>query len=320
LAAVESLEVLASGPLTTVQDLGRFGYGRYGVPPSGATDSLSLRIGNLLVGNPENAAGLEITLMGLKVRAFRDLAIAITGADLNPCLNEQPVEMWRSLFIKKDDTLSFGGLRSGCRAYLTLGGEISLHPVMGSRSTNLSSKFGGLSGRPLHKGDILRSESPRLHLRTTGRGFYPEWIPLYTKCWTMRVAFGPQDDQFTHEIKNLFLDSSYIVTPQSDRAGIRLSGPAILQKEGLEASILSEGVVAGTIQIPGDGQPIIILGETVTGGYRKIATIISADLPFLGQIKPGDSIRFREVTLDEAIEALSEMERRIGEFKNGLSD
>lgn len=306
------------GPLTTVQDRGRYGYGRYGVPPSGALDSFSLRIGNLLVGNPEDEACLEITLMGLKARALTDLVIAITGADLQPHLNDHPMETWRSHVLRKGEIISFKRPKTGLRAYLALGGGISLPLVMGSKSTNLSSKFGGFGGRPLQKGDLLSSDSPHLHLKADGRVFDPEWIPSYPKDWVLKVVFGPQDDDFTEEGRNSFLHSSFKVTPQLDRTGIRLAGPAIQRKAGIEESIISEGVVSGTIQVPGDGQPIIILGETVTGGYRKIATVITADLSFLGQIKPGEQIKFQEVSMDEASQALREVEGRIRRFREGL--
>ncbi|MCP4668648.1 MAG: biotin-dependent carboxyltransferase family protein, partial [Deltaproteobacteria bacterium] len=228
---IEAIEVVSPGPLTTVQDMGRFGYGRYGVASSGALDPFSLRIANLLVHNPEDEACLEITLMGLKAKALTDLTIAVTGADLRPHLNEKPLEMWRSHVLRKGETLSFKGPGSGCRSYLALGGGIDAPPVMGSRSTNLSSKFGGFQGRPLQKGDILSSHSPHLHLKA-GRAFDPEWVPTYPEEWLVRVVFGPQHDHFTKEARLLFLRSLFKVTSQSDRTGIRLAGPVIERKRG----------------------------------------------------------------------------------------
>ncbi|MBW2039575.1 MAG: biotin-dependent carboxyltransferase [Deltaproteobacteria bacterium] len=311
--------MLAPGLLSTIQDRGRFGYGRYGVPPSGAIDPFSLRVANLLVDNPEDEACLEITLLGLKVRALTDAAIAVTGADLQPFLNDEPLEMWRSHVLKKGDILSFKGVKSGCRSYLAIGGGISLPVVMGSKSTNISSKFGGLEGRPLRGGDILHSEAPRFHLLAEGRRFPQGWVPPYGKEWRLKVIFGPQDDQFTERGKETFIGSAYQVSPQTDRTGIRLAGAVIERRPEVGESIISEGVISGTIQVPGDGQPIIILVETVTGGYRKIATVITADLPLLGQLRPGDTVRFKQVSLDEASQALGEMEERIKRFKEGLS-
>ena len=318
MGSIETLEILAPGPLTTVQDRGRFGFGRFGIAPSGALDSFSLRIGNLLVGNREDEACLEITLLGLKVRALVDLLIAVTGADLQPHLNRKPLQMWRSHIIREGEALSFTGPRSGCRAYLALGGGISVTPLMESKSTNLSSAFGGFEGRALRKGDILASDSPRLHLKAEGKALDRKFTPTYGKYWILRVLFGPQDDHFTEKAKKTFLNSSFNVTPHSDRTGIRLSGPVIRTRAGMEESIISEGVVSGTIQIPGDGQPIIILGETVTGGYRKIATVISADLPLLGQMKPGDQVNFEGVSMEDAYHALGKLEGIIKRFREGL--
>ncbi len=308
---IESLEILFPGPLTTVQDLGRYGFGRYGVPPSGALDSFSLRVANLLVGNPETEAGLEITLMGLKVRVLTDLVVALCGAGLQPHLNDKPFAMWCSQIVRKGDTLFVKAPGTGCRAYLAVGGGISLVPVLGSKSTNLASRFGGYEGRALRKGDILFSKTPDRYLQSTGRIFQPEWRPSYTGDWVLRVVPGPQDQDFPEESKRLFFDSSFTVSSQSDRTGIRLSGPALHRKKGMGDSIISEGIAAGAIQVPGDAQPIILLVETVTGGYRKIATVISADLSFLGQVKPGDRVHFRAVSMEEALFALAQQEQAI---------
>ena len=315
MGAKETLEILTPGPLTTVQDLGRYGYGRYGVAPSGALDAFSLRIANLLVGNPEGEACLEITLLGLKIRALTECVIAITGGDLQPYRNDKALRMWRCHAMLRDDVLYFKGPKSGCRAYLSAGGGISVTPVMESKSTNLLSRFGGHEGRPLLNGDILCTESPHLHLEAEARAFDSKWIPSYSKDWVLRVVLGPQNEEFTGVAKKRFLGAPFKVTSHSDRMGIRLAGPAIEKKPGMPESIISEGVVPGTIQVPGDAQPIIILMETITGGYRKIATVISADLPSLGQIKPGDTIRFHGVSLNRAYEALSRMEMIIQRFK-----
>ena len=197
MATLESLEVLSPGLLTTIQDLGRFGYGRYGVAPSGALDCFSLKIANLLVDNFENEACLETTMIGLKAKALADVAVAITGADLGLCLNNNPIKTWRSHVLKRGDILTFTALNLGCRAYLALGGGIHLPTVLGSKSTNLSSRFGGVDGRPLRQGDILWSESPEFHLKTAGRHFVKSSIPSYKNEWLLRVVLGPQDDHFS---------------------------------------------------------------------------------------------------------------------------
>ena len=317
---IETLEILSPGILTTVQDIGRFGFGRYGVAPSGALDSFSLRAGNMLVGNQETEACLEVTLFGLKLGIITDTVIAITGADFNPYINDdKPLKMWRTHLLKMGDTVSFRGLKNGCRSYLSVQGGISVPAVMKSKSTNLSSSFGGLEGRALEKGDIICSGGKGGNMTYKERSFPIEWVPQYGKEWTLRIIFGPQDEQFSENIRGVFITSVYNVSPKADRTGIRLTGPIVERMPETGESIISEGVISGAIQIPGDGQPIIILGETVTGGYRKIATVISADLPLLGQLKPGDKVRFKQVSLDEAYKALQGIEDKIKKFKDGLS-
>jgi len=316
LGTVKALDIISPGPLTTVQDLGRPGYGAYGVPPSGAVDSLSLRMGNLLVGNPENTAGLEITLMGLQVRVLCDILVAVTGGDLQTRLNDRPLAMWTAVRLRTGDVISFNLAKTGCRAYLAVGGGIEVPDVMNSASTNLGSGFGGLDGRALGKGDILSVKDPQSHLAYEGNALDEGMIPSYPNNWCVRVIWGPQDQDFTQEAKDRFLNASFTVTSESDRAGIRLKGPELPAKDGLASSIISEGVIPGAIQVPGSGLPIILLGETVTGGYRKIATVISADIPFLGQMKPGDRVSFEPVELPVAHTLLKKRGAQITDFKN----
>ena len=318
MADLEILEILSPGILTSVQDLGRYGYGRYGVAPSGALDSFALRIANLLAGNRSDQACLEIMLLGPAIRALEDIVVAVTGGNLQPRRDKQPIAMWRSQILKKGDILSFSSPLSGFRAYVAVAGGISVPLVMGSRSTNLSSGFGGFQGRALEKSDILTSENRSQHVKTDTRVFNAAWIPVYPNNWSLRAIWGPQDDHFPDESRRSLLDATYKMTTDSDRTGIRLQGPVIRHKPDIQTSIISEGVIAGSVQIPGDGKPIIILGETVTGGYRKIATVISADLPLLGQIKPGDSVRFTVVSLEEARRALIGVEENIRRFEKSL--
>jgi len=318
MADIEILKILSPGIQTSVQDLGRYGYGRYGVAPSGALDSYALRIANLLVGNRPDQAGLETMLLGPAIRALADIVVAVTGGNFQPRRNKQPIEMWRSHILMKDDILSFDSPLSGFRAYVAVGGGIGVAPVMGSRSTNLSSGFGGLQGRALEKNDILTSKNHSQYLKTDNRTLNPAWIPVYPNNWSLRVIWGPQDDHFPNENRGTFLGATYKMSSDSDRTGIRLQGPVIRQKPDIQTSIISEGVISGSVQIPGDGKPIIILGETVTGGYRKIVTVISADLPLLGQIKPGDTVRFTAVSLDEARQALIAVEENVRRFEESL--
>ena len=319
MAAIKTLEILSPGIMTSVQDMGRYGYGRFGVAPSGALDSFAMRVANLLVGNREDQAGLETMLLGPGIRFLTEVVVAVTGGDLQPKRNRQSIEMWRSHAFQKDDVLSFGSAVSGFRAYIAVAGGIAVPRLMGSRSTNLPSGFGGHEGRTLKKEDILVCDDPRGPKIESERFFNPEWAPQYSDKWKIRVVLGPQDDHFPDDSRGTFSKNTYTMSQNSDRTGIRLEGPEIRCKPDVEASIVSEGVIAGSIQIPGDGKPIIILGETVTGGYRKIATVISADLPLLGQIKPGDGIQFEVVSLEEAHRALQKMEEWINNIKRKIN-
>jgi len=318
MAGANTFEVLSPGIMSTVQDLGRFGCACYGVAASGALDGFAVRVGNLLVGNDENAAVVETTLMGLRLKVLRDTVVAVTGGDLQARKGSEPLPMWRSHMVREGETIVFLGSAIGLRSYLAVAGGIQVPAVMGSRSTNLSTGFGGFDGRPLRKGDILSAEPLKDAARFAHRGFMPEAVPAYASPWRLRVVWGPQDDHFSEEGRQTFVTAAFTVSPDSDRTGIRLKGPAVTRKPGMEESIISEGILSGAIQVPGDGQPIIILGETASGGYRKIATVISADLPLLGQITPGDEVAFEAVSMAEAVQALREVERKLEKFKRSL--
>jgi antagonist of KipI len=318
MAGVNTFEVLSPGIMSTVQDFGRFGCARFGVAASGALDGFAVRVGNLLVGNNEHAAVVETTLMGLRLKVLRDAVVAVTGGDLQPRRVSEHLAMWRSHVIRAGETIAFAGAVSGLRAYIAVAGGIDVPLILGSRSTNLASRFGGFEGRLLRKGDILPADPAADGERFAGRSLEPAWIPVYASPWRLRVIWGPQDDDFSEEGKQTFVTAAFAVSPDSDRTGIRLKGPKVARRPGVEESIISEGIVSGAIQVPGDGQPIIILGETASGGYRKIATVISADLPLLGQITPGDMVSFEAVSMDAAVQALQEMENKIDKLKRSL--
>ncbi len=311
---VEAFEVLEPGILTTIQDSGRFGFSRFGVPHSGALDPFSFRVANLLVNNQGNEACLETTLMGLRLKTLNESVIAITGGDFSSSLNGEPLEMWRAHLLIEGDVVSFKKVRSGCRAYLSVSGGFIVPEVMGSRSTYLSGKFGGLEGRPLRKGDILyRPDSPS-PLNRIGLRFLEDCVPFFEKEANLRVIPGPQDHHFTEEGFRIFCSSTYQVTPRCDRMGVRLDGPKIERRTDVEESIISEGFVPGAIQVPGDGKPIVILNELVTGGYTKIATVISTDLTKVAQLKPGDRVRFNPISIEEAHQLLKEQEEQLQSF------
>ena len=305
---MEAFEVIQPGPLTTIQDLGRYGYQQYGVPPSGAMDNYAFRIGNLLVGNKESAASLEITLFGCQLRVLRDTTVAVTGADLAPTLNGNPIPIWQSIPVRRSETISFPHLKSGCRAYLAVSGGIDVPKVMSSAATYTKAKIGGLEGRALRKGDTLHTAEATYP--TLGARVPPEYIPIYSDHIEIKVILGPQEDFFTEDGIRTFLQSDYTVSTQADRMGYRLEGPRIRHRE--TADIISDGIPLGAVQVPGDGLPIILLADRqTTGGYTKIATAISVDIPKLAQAKPGDKVRFRQVSEDEARSALQEYEQKI---------
>jgi antagonist of KipI len=311
---VAVFEVLEPGILTTIQDLGRYGFSQFGVPPSGALDAFSLRVGNLLVGNREEEAVLETTLMGLKIRTLKEIVISITGGDLCSTLNGEPLEIWRTHLLVEGDIIHFKKVRAGCRAYLAVNGGFVVPKIMGSYSTYLSGSFGGLEGRKLRRGDILHALHISPSLNKLGLRFPSDWVPPLEKEVSLRVIPGPQNHHFTEEGFQTFCSSSYQVTPQCDRMGVRLEGPKIERRANVEESIISEGLISGAIQVPGDGKPIIILTELVTGGYTKIATIISTDLPRVAQLKPGDQVRFKPISIEESHLQLREQEERLEGF------
>lgn len=312
---MDAVRLIEPGPLTTIQDRGRKGYQRFGMPVAGAMDLFSYRIANLLVGNDEGAAAIEFTLQGPKMEFLQDAVIAITGAETVPFLDNKPLPMWQSIFVRKGSIISFQGIKSGLRGYVAIGGGINVPQVLGSRSTYLRAKIGGFEGRKLAAGDIIKTGKsgkgfPDFKNRRLPKGF----IPDFKEYEEIRVILGPQAELFKKESIETFLSSAYEVTAQSDRMGYRLKGPIIKHKDG--ADIISDGIPPGAIQVPGHGQPIIMLADRqTTGGYAKIATVISTDLNKLAQLTPGSKIRFKAVTLEEAYNALRAQENTIGKIE-----
>ncbi|NLI82181.1 MAG: biotin-dependent carboxyltransferase [Deltaproteobacteria bacterium] len=287
--------VRTPGPYTTVQDRGRISFQHVGVPVSGVLDELAGSVANLLVGNPREAAVLEMTFSGPCLQVLSEGVVSLTGADMSARVNEKPILPWRSHAIRAGDMLFIGSARKGCRGYLAVTGGIEVPLVMGSRSTYVAGRLGGLEGRRLQEGDILfRGEGESM-----SRPRRLPWIPAYSDAQTLRVVPGPQDEYFDQKMER-FLSSQYIVTSHADRMGVRLEGPSIQRDPGCPESIVSEPSMPGNIQIPPDGKPIILLVEQTIGGYAKIATVITPDLWRIAQAKPGDILRFCPVTLDEA--------------------
>lgn len=310
-----SMKVVKAGLCTTIQDIGRIGYQQYGVPVSGVMDEFAFRVANFLVGTDENNAVLEIPYLGPTLEFDFDITIAITGANLSPKINGQDIAMWKSVNIRKGDVLTFSTIRSGARAYLAFSAEIDVPFVNGSKSTLLKSRLGGFEGRQLKIGDILNFKNPKLVAKR--KILASKYIPEYLKNEEIRVVLGPQDDYFTEKGINTFLNSEYEVTKEADRMGMRLEGEAIEHKN--KADIISDAAVFGSIQVPGNGKPIILLADRqTTGGYTKIATVIKAELPKLAQMTTGNKIKFRKLTVEEAEQEYINFYKKLEEIKNSI--
>jgi len=294
---MDVFSVLTPGAYTTVQDFGRFGYQQVGIPVCGALDSFAFSMANMLVGNSLNSAALEITVMGPRIEVLGEADIAITGAEMGMTINEKPVECWRSFGVKSGDIIDIKQVKSGCRAYLSVTGGIDVPDVMGSRSTYVGGNIGGHYGRLLKQGDIIkRGKGQRLN---QARQLSSTVIPKYSSNIVIHAVAGPQDDFFDESLKTLF-KSEFMVSTKADRMGYRLQGPLINHRDNVPKSIISEPSVPGGVQIPADGQPIILMVEQTVGGYAKIATVISTDLCKIAQATPGDLICFEQITLEKA--------------------
>ena len=291
------ISVLDPGFLTTVQDLGRWGYERFGVPVSGAMDPFALRAGNALVGNPWGAAALECTLLGPTLNFAEDALVALTGTGFELYLGEQRLPAWTAALVRAGSTVRLVNAAGSGWGYLAVAGGIDVPAVMGSRSTYLRGRFGGLEGRALQAGDSLPvGRSDRRPGSLAGRELPARLRPAYSSAPVVEVILGPQEAAFTGAGMEAFLDGEYTVSSESDRMGYRLVGPQIAHRSG--ADILSDGIVFGSVQVPASGQPIVLMSDRqTTGGYTKIATVVSADLPLLAQC-PAESgrVRFRATT------------------------
>lgn len=311
------LTIRKGGMQTTVQDLGRMGFQKYGVVAAGAMDPYALRMANLLVGNEENAAALEIALMGPEIHFEEDAIISICGGDLSPQLDGKAAGLWRCIGVYKGQTLTFGTPRRGSRAYLAVAGGINVPEVMDSRSTYLRAALGGFNGRALESGDQLAigaANRPNI-VGDDNSWFMPS--PFYSSKPEIRVTAGRQFDLFSEESRQRFFSESFSVSSQSDRMGYRLDGPHLELANKQE--MISEAVVFGSIQVPPDGKPIILMADRQTaGGYPKIAEAITVDLPLISQLKPGDRMRFTEVSIEEAQRLLRLQERMINCLKNAI--
>ncbi|MBZ6076620.1 biotin-dependent carboxyltransferase family protein [Microvirga puerhi] len=291
-----ALVIKSCGPMTSLQDHGRYGYQRFGVSPSGAMDRRGLALANALVGNAPETGAIEFMHLGGAVTAVGgDLRIALAGADCSLTVDGKPVAVHTSALLKEGETAEIGHARQGTFAYLAVAGGFTIAPELGSLSFHLRSGMGGLQGQPLQPGDRLPCQDGE----QDGTLMHLPGEPL-NDDGPIRVMLGPQDDYFTLDAIRTFLESEYSVSPQADRMGLQLAGPILTHANGF--NIVSDGIIEGHIQVPGSGQPIVLMRDRQTaGGYPKIATVISADLGRLAQIRPGESVRFRAVDRSEAV-------------------
>ncbi|HHT20560.1 MAG TPA: biotin-dependent carboxyltransferase family protein [Tissierellia bacterium] len=291
------IKIQQSGPLTTIQDKGRYGYMQYGMMPAGAMDELSMYLANLLVGNDPTEAVIEAAYLGPTITFDADEVVAVTGARCTLSLNGEEVPMWRSLSVQAGDVLKLSPVTQGLYVYLAFSRGLDVPLIMGSKSTYLRGKLGGLEGRKLKTGDVIAlGEEKR---PDPGLMLDPYHLPEFKSKRILRVVLGPQDDYFTEEGITNFLSQDYTITQEADRMGYRLDGEPIAHKAGPD--IISDGIAHGTVQVPGNGLPIILLSDRgTTGGYTKIATVIAPDICALVQMPPGSKLNFDAISVEEA--------------------
>ena len=293
---MSALIVRSAGPLSMLQDRGRLGYQRYGVSPAGAFDPLYLAAANALAGNPPATAGVEFTLAGDTYAIEADSARIAVAGDFAVAIDGRPAAAWRSHRLQRGQTLAIGPAARGARGYLAVEGGFAVPPVLGSVATHVRTRIGGLDGGPLKAGDALPLARPAAADRPERR-LDPADLPVRSS--TIRAVPGPQDDYFTPAGRAAFFGGEYVVTAEADRMGIRLSGPAVEHARGF--NIVSDGIVTGAIQVPGSGQPIVLLVDRQTaGGYPKIAVAIAPDIAAMAQLRPGDRLRFQAIGAAEA--------------------
>lgn len=305
-----SIKIINAGMLSTIQDGGRFGVMKYGFTQSGAMDSKAMSTANILVGNEPECAVIETTLLGITAEFTENTVIALSGGDFSAAINGTPIKRNKAYAVNAGDTLAMSYAKSGVRGYLAVSGGFDVPEVMGSRSTNLKSQIGGFYGRKLAAGDIINTFAPII-TDTTGRELPEE---TYENSITLRAVLGPQDYMFTDEDIKTFFSCEYKITQQADRMGIRLDGVPLKGKGSMD--IVSDGIVFGSVQVPKNGMPIILAADRqTTGGYAKIATVISADRHLIAQARPGGTIKFAQVSVKEAQKIAKQEQKALKKLK-----
>lgn len=326
-----NVSVIAGGLQTTVQDLGRPATQRQGVPAGGAMDRIALRVGNVLVGNDEGAAALEATLIGPTLAFDHPTLVAITGADLGATVDHEPLPAWHCALVQAGATMRFGAPARGCRAYVAIAGGIDVPVVFGSRSTYLRAEFGGLEGRALRAGDTLALGTPSplsQRIAASLEGEQPVCIarwsigpgvrPRYAADVLVHLVPGAHTSALSEQSRDRLFSTQFRVSASSDRMGYRLDGPPLSLSSRIE--LLSEAVAFGTVQLPPGGAPIILMADRqTTGGYPRIGEVASADLPLVAQLKPGDHIRFRPISLRDAQRLYLAREQELAEARLAIA-
>ncbi len=327
------ITIVKPGLLDTLQDLGRLGYQKYGVVTSGAMDTWSHRIANLLVNNHENTGTIEITLTGPEIHFEKDCLIALCGGEFSPSIDGFPVPMWRPVLIRKNKTLTIGHAKTGCRAYLAVAGGFHTQTLMNSESTYLRAEIGGFKGRALKKNDNLSfgtasKKIPVFSENNTANGAlkdfsYTKWfvpaqlIPTMGTHYNIRVTKGRQYELFDPLFISRFFSEPLTITPESDRMGYRLTHS--ITSSGVTEELISEAVSFGSIQVPPDGQPILLTADRqTTGGYPKIAQVSSCDFSLIAQAKPNDKLTFTEISMDDSQKLYIEKERALLQLKTSV--
>ena len=299
-----AIRVKNPGMFSSIQDLGRYGYAHLGISVVGAADRLSLRIANLLVGNPDNAPALEMTLLGATLEFEERRIVALAGADCGAKVGTSLLPMGEAVEVPAGGVLKCGGMKTGARSYLALQGGFAVPAVMGSTATDVRGRFGGLEGRRLKAGDLLPVQDER---DARARRLRPGILDTVSRHDTLRVSRGAQQEWFGPEAFELLFSTPYSISDQSDRTGLRLKGESLRPRE--QSQLLTDGIPLGAVQVPQDGQPIILfVDQQTTGGYPKIANVIMADMHHVGQLRPHEQVRFQEVSIPQAIALLKEQE------------
>ena len=320
-------QVLRAGPLASVQDLGRFGHRAIGVGSGGALDPFAARVANLLVGNEEAAALIEVTLGNFRIRFTDERVIAWCGGAFQAQIGQEKIPAGHAFLVRAGDELSANAPQIGCRMWLAISGGIDVPLVLGSRSTDMRAGFGGLDGRALRDGDDLPLGEMSAMNRARAKALRDESLSSWSaqREWTstaarypiLRIVRGVDWTRFDASVHQALTSEKFTVTPEADRMGVRLDGPELKRKE--TGDLLSEAVSPGTIQVPPNGKPILLLGDCQTiGGYPKIAHVITVDLPIAAQLRTGDEVQFQETSLSEAHSLLLQREGDLDRFRIGL--